>query len=200
LTALGDYNISLTENSTARRVLDNVYDQVVAECLKRGSWNFAMESVKLVADTGVEPNFGDSEIFAKPTDFVRLFALSADENFDHPLLQYVLEQDYIAAPVTPIYMRYVSDDTGMGLELSRWTPDFRRYVELELAARVCFRLTQDKTLADRVDKLRDKARKEALSNDAMDEASAKFKPEGFWNAARRGRNRGDRGRTDKLIG
>lgn len=201
LTALGDYNASTTEGTVARRVLDNVYDQVLAECLKTGSWNFATESVELAADTGVEPNFGDAEVFALPADFVRISEISGDEGFVQPMnkADYTIEQDYIVSAVTPIYMRYVSDDTGLGLDLNRWPPDFRRYVELELADRVCFRLTQDKSVKKEVETERDKARRRALNHDAMDEGT-KHAPMGSWNRARGAGWGGERGRRNKLIG
>lgn len=49
---------TLTERGESRRVLDDVYDDVIEDCLAAGSWNFATETVKLDADTGVAPNFG----------------------------------------------------------------------------------------------------------------------------------------------
>jgi hypothetical protein len=203
LTELGDRSVSTTENTTARRVLDNVYDKVVSECLKVGSWNFAMESVQLDADTGVETNFGDDEVFAMPSDFVRLHEISGDEGFVYPMNKgdYTLEQDYIVAPLTPIYMRYVSNDTGLGLDLGHWPPDFTRYVELELADRVCMRITQDKEIKQMVSQERDRARRRALNTDAMQEGS-RYPPPGSWTQARYGRAGGwaDRGRRNKLIG
>ena len=78
LTELGHRKLSSDtgENVEAGRVLNAHYDRVVRDCLAEASWNFAMESIKAVADTGVEPEFGLKEVFAKPSDWVRTFALS----------------------------------------------------------------------------------------------------------------------------
>jgi hypothetical protein len=88
-------------------------------------------------------------------------------------------------------VRYVSDDTGMGLELTRWTPAFRRYVELELAVRVCARLTQNSSLTAELEKRRDRARRAALNQDAMNEPNPKFPPQGSWNNARSSSHAGE---------
>ena len=62
----------------AGRDLNRHYSRVVNDCLAVGSWNFAMETIKAVADTGVTPNFGFTEVFAKPSDCVRTFGVSQD--------------------------------------------------------------------------------------------------------------------------
>lgn len=195
LAAIGDRKVLTTENTTARRLLDQVYDQVIAECLAAGSWNFAMNTVKVDADTGIEPQFGYKEVFAKPTDFVRTIGISDDEYLSFPLLYYYDDNDQWSADVTPIYVRYVSNDTGLGLDLVSWPALFTRYVELELACRIAPRLTQDRSVVKDVTELRDRARRNALNKDAMDEPNAKFKPPGSWTLSRgtnTGRDRGSR--------
>lgn len=192
---------SLTESGEPRRVLDAVYDRVVGECLAMGSWNFAMETVQLDADTGVTPNFGYSEVFAKPADWVRTHGVSQDEFMTYPMTQYFDDSTYLSADVSPIYVRYVSNDTGMGLDLSKWTQNFTRYVELELAERVCDRLTQNSSKRDEIMKRRDKARRTALNHDAMNEPNPKFPPPGGWTVSRWGSSSsGDRGSRNSLTG
>lgn len=188
------------DTGDAPRALPIVYDQVVEECLAVGSWNFAMETVSAAADTGVEPSFGYTEVFAKPTDWIRTIAVSVDENFNFPLLRYYDDANFWSADTTPLYVRYVSSDTGLGLELTRWPSAFARYAELELSARTCFRITQSAKLTDIIAGRRDKARRRALNEDAMDEAQPKFAPSGSWTMARRGQSgRGDRGRRNNLT-
>lgn len=200
LYELGNRKVLTSESVEARRALDDVYDEVLAECLESGSWNFAMETVQLDADTGVTPNFGYTEVFAKPTDWVRTIGISGDEYFAYPLMQYLDDSNFWSADLTPIYVRYVSDDTGLGLDLTRWPMSFVRYVEMELAFRVCMRLTQDKQLREQLRLDRDKARRKALNKDAMDEPNPKFKPPGSWTESRHGSTRGDRGRRGSLTG
>ena len=183
------------------RVLNQVWSRVVSDCIEAGSWNFAMETIKAAADTGVTPEFGYTEVFAKPSDWVRTIGVSLDENFAYPLLQYYDDATFWSADSTPIYIRYVSNDTGLGFELTRWPAAFTRFVELELASRVAPRLTQSESLRERIDKDRDKARRRALNVDAMNEAQPKFAPSGSWSMSRNGRqSRGDRGNRGSFTG
>lgn len=202
LIELGDERLEDTgENVKAGRELNAVYGQVVQECLSAGSWNFAMETVKAESDTGVTPEFGYTEVFAKPSDWLRTTGVSADEHFNFPLLDYYDDSTFWSADVSPIYIRYVSNDTGLGLDLTRWPATFARFVELELADRVSIALTQNESLRDRVGKLRDKARKRAQNLDALAEPNPKFKPPGSWTQSRGGRTgRGDRGSRGSLTG
>ena len=184
----------------AGRELNRNYTLVVDDCLAAGSWNFAMETIKSVADTGVTPGFGYTEVFAKPSDWVRTIAVSADEDFTAPLLQYYDDANFWSASLSPIYVRYVSDDTGLGYELTRWPSAFRRFVELELADRSCLRINQSETTKERIAKTRDKARKAALNQDAMNQPQPVFPPAGSWTNSRGGTLRGDRGSRGSLTG
>lgn len=202
LVDIGNERISDTgEGIKASNETTAVWDRVVADCLSAGSWNFAMETIKADADTGVTPEFGYSEVFAKPSDWVRTFAASGDEYFSYPLTRYYDDSNFWSADVTPVYFRYVSNSTNLGLDLTRWPAKFTRFVELELAERVCLTLTQNNSLKDEVGKIRDKARREALNIDAMNEAQPRFAPPPSWTQARWGRTgRRDRGPSGNLIG
>ena len=73
---------SLTEGRESRRVLDQYWgaqNKIVSYALERGDWNFALRARKLEADTAVEPQWGWTYAYEKPTDFRRLSALSGDE-------------------------------------------------------------------------------------------------------------------------
>jgi hypothetical protein len=182
--------------------LVRVFDGVVKECLANASWNFAMETIKASADTGVAPNFGYTEVFAKPSDWLRTIAVSQDEYFSFPELHYYDDSNFWSADNSPLYIRYVSDDTGLGYDLTRWPQLFTRYVELELAARVCYKITQSRELLEAVKKDRDKARLHAKNVDAMDEVNPKFPPPSSWTTARQGRTGStrDRGSRGNLTG
>lgn len=195
-----DTLVDTGENVEAGRALNAVWSRVVADCLSLGSWNFAMETIEAAADTGVTPNFGYTEVFAKPVDWVRTIGVSLDERFSAPLTEYYDDANFWSADDTPIYVRYVSNDTGLGLELSRWPAAFTRFVELELAARVCTRLTQSESTRERIMRDRDRARRIAMNQDAMNEAQPKFPPAGSWNLSRGSVSGRERGNRNNLIG
>ena len=201
LREVGDYRLTDTgERVEAARVLVGAYDEVVADCLAETSWNFAMRTVKLDADTGIEPNFGPSEIFAKPSGWIRTFAVSFDDRFQVPVIDYVDDQEYWAAESSPLYFRFTSDDTGTGMDLANWPRAFTRFVELELAHRILPRLSQNKGDKERIRRDLREARREAKNHDAMNEAQPKFSPTSSWTGSRgRGARKRDRGNTGSLI-
>lgn len=204
LVELGSERLSDTGDPVkAGRELTAAWDQVVTECVATGSWNFAMETIKIDADTGVTPAFGFTEVFAKPSDWLRTIGVSLDERFAYPLLHYYDDDSFWSADTTPIYVRYVSNDTGLGLDLSRWPAQFARFVSLELADRVCMALTQNASLKEQIGDRRDKARKRALNTDSMDQPQPVFPPPGSWTTARWGGSGGgrrDRGSRGSLTG
>ena len=127
--------------------------------------------------------------------------VSEDEYFAYPLLHYYDDDNFWSADNTPIYVRYVSNDTGLGYDLQRGGAAFARYVELALAERVCRKLTQSQAIRDDVKRDLKAAKTTALNQDAMNENQPKFKPPGSWTQARWGRSGGrDRGSRGSLIG
>ncbi len=200
LLELGHRSVSDTgEGVESARAIVDVYNQVLSECLAAGSWNFAMETIKIEADTGVTPEFGYTEIFAKPSDWLRTISVSLDEYLSYPLIHYYDDANFWSADTSPLYIRYVSNDTGLGMELNRWPPNFTRYVELQLAERICMRVTQDNQLRDQIRAERDRVRMRALNQDAMNEPQPKYTPPGNWTASRGGR-RLNRGKRNTLTG
>lgn len=186
LRELGNRGIaSLTEDNPARRALDDVYDAVLADCLEAGQWNFAIRTSKFDYDTGTTPAFGYQYVFGKPSDWVRTTALSESEYLEPSLPRYYDDVNYWSADVTPIYARYVSNSTDWGLSLTLWPATFRRYVELELAVRVCEVVTSGSSMKTRLEQDRDKARRNAMNKDAMNEAQPRYFPMGSWNGSRR---------------
>ena len=206
LIAIGERPVDTGAEVESARSLVEVYDRTVEDCLSAGSWNFGTITTVLKGDTGLATSdtglgvYGPRYGFTMPSNYVRTVAISGDEYFSQPLSGYTQENNQIQADTTPIYLKYISSDTGAGLELTSWPRAFTRYVELELAARVCDRLTQSASKTDQVEGRRDKARRTALNHDAMNEQNPKFKPDGSWTQSRSGRSAGrDRGLRSRLT-
>jgi hypothetical protein len=185
LLILGERKLaSLAEAREPRRALDDAYDSAVSYCLERGFWNFAMRAIQADSSASVTPTFGFNYAFAKPSDFVRLHSFGGTETFDPPLMTIVDEPNYWYANVDPLYVRYVSNDTAYGLDLSLWSETFADYVANRLAVKTCKRIT-GKSPDDTMKADEKRALAVAKSKDAMDEPPG-FPPRGSWVNSRLG--------------
>lgn len=193
---------SLTENREPRRLLDTAYDSgAVRTCLEAGLWNFATRAMRLEHNPSLSPDFGFEYGFSKPDDWVRTAVVSYSEFFETPLKahEFADEVGYWWASSTPLYVKYVSDDTDYGGNLAGWSESFSRYVELYLASRVAPKLTKSQTLVAGLKKDMVSLLKGATAKDAQNQGTS-FPPEGGWNRSRRGGGHRERGSRSQLIG
>lgn len=185
LFELGERKLaSLTEDREPRRVLDQLYDRVVAKALEEGQWNFAERTVSLTPDPSVTTQFGYTNAFSKPIDLVRISGISSSEFIDSEPLNYFQDDGlYWYANCDPLYVKYVSNDTNYGLNLGLWPQTFARFVELDLADRACIRITQNENKKAGLTKLLKQAKRDAMNKDAARGPSLQ-PPAGNWVKAR----------------
>jgi hypothetical protein len=177
---------SLSEARSARYHLDDAYDDSLAACLEQGMWNFAMRSVQIDASDSVTPAFGFAYAFTKPDDWVRTYIMSASDRLDPQLLgnQYNDEAGYWYADVDPLYIKYVSNDTTYGGDLSLWPESFTNYVAASLAVTTCPVIRSDAAAKmESLEKKEARAKADARTKDAMNEGPL-FPPAGSWTTAR----------------
>lgn len=188
---------TLSENREPRRLLDAVWaDDAVKLWLEAGQWQFATKSVKIDYDTGVTPSFGYSRAFARPDDYVRTVAISANEYFDPVLTAYRDEAGYIYADLDEIYLAYVSDAADYGRDMSLWPPSFVRFAQADLAAEINPRLTGSTVSTKELMELREKRLSEAQGKDGVNRPT-QFASQGSWVSARVGRARSDNRRSGR---
>ncbi len=202
LFLLGERNLSsLSENRLPRRLLDHLWDNgVIDYCLEQKQWKFATRAVMLEADPSLEQDFGFQYGFVKPTDWLRTVAFASDEYFDSPIERYTDEAGYWFSETDPVYVKYVSNDSQFGGDLSLWPKSFEAYVAAHMAANVCLGLNQAETKKVALEKLADELLRKAASKDAMDGPTGRL-PSGSWTAARGGRGNAEgRGNKRELIG
>ena len=191
---------SLTEAVETRRLLDHVWNnEGVRHCLEAGQWRFAMRTIELDYTSAVAPTFGLKRAFVKPTDWVVTSAVCEDEYFTSPLLQYVDESGYWYADLDVIYVRYVSNDSLYGGDLTKWTAKFGDFAASHFASKIILKITSDEEKRESVMKYRKRMLMEAKNVDAMAEPT-RFPPSGSWSNARRGGSFRDRGNRHRLIG
>ena len=160
--------LSLTENREPRRYMDDEYDDNNLYCLSQGNWNHAMREVELQAETAITPNFGYAYVFAKPNDINHTFQIADNEQYDPLLRGYTDQNNYWYANISPIYVRYISQDPNYGLNLSLWQPTFTEYVAARLAFLCAPRLKQSIDKVQAIEKILRRAKADALSNDAQE--------------------------------
>ena len=185
---------ALTDDDESRYLLDAVYSDVLSYCLAAGSWNFAGRSAAIEKSTAVQPSFGYSYAVEKPSDWVRSVSISGNGDFWSILGagEYVDEGEYWNCNVDPLYVRYISDGTTYGGDLSLWSAAFADYVEWELAFRIAPHLTSmGASELQEMERKRDKALRFARGLDASNQAPDR-KPVGRLVLARTG-NRSNMG-------
>ena len=194
VTKLQVYNLALiqmkastvvtSEENEATRTMDAWWDLVVSGALEAGFWKFAMRSCRIDADADVTPTFGYTKAFNKPDDWVKTYDLSLSEYFDPPHYDWIEESNLFFSDAEPLYLRYVSNSTGYGLDLTRWTSRFTKAVASELAFRA------SPKAAGTSDSFNEKLMKQAVLDmsdaktfEAMREPP-KHLPQGRWNSGR----------------
>lgn len=204
LALLGERSVaSLTEDREPRRLLDEVWTRgngAVRAILEQGLWNFAIRTIKSEYDTDVTPDFGFRRAFSKPTDWVRTAAICSDEYFTRGLTQRECndERGYWFADLDEIYVRYVSDDSTYGSDLSLWPESVMLYAHAYLAREIAPRLKA--ASFEDMEALAKRRLRDARSKDAMNEGAGIPEP-GRWVQARHaGGWRRDGGSRGSLIG
>lgn len=193
---------SLTEDRESRRALDRAWDDgAIDDALEAGQWYFATRSVRITYDPSITPDWGLRRVFAVPEDHIRTIALTQDESFQTPLLEYHEESGFWYANLDTIFVRYISNHADFGGDMSLWPGTFVEYVKGHLAFLVALVITQDKKKLGLAAEYKSKTLRDAKSKNAMADPSTS-PAEGRWTAARRGQSRSwpDRGNRGSLIG
>ena len=193
---------NLTENTKERITLEDAWNidekpnGILYRALEEGLWNFAIVAAELEPDDAIEPEFGYSQAYDLPDDYVRKVMISEDEFFSTPCDYYDNEQGIIYSSANTLYMRYVSSTPG--LEMGNFPGTYARFVAMLLAEQVVGIIKTSKT-AD-VQQMLKKARTNARSKDAM-EQPVEYPRKGRWQRARLNRSsRYDNGKRNQLVG
>lgn len=174
---------SLTEDLPIRYTIDAEYPKVIQFILERGLWKFAMRSVSITEDTDTDGAFGYAYAHNTPDDFVRQYAVSASDTLYPPLEDYIHESNIFWADVTPIYVRYVSNDSGYGNDLTQWPQLFEEAVATELAARIVPLASGSDSKEGDLEKKAAIALRRARTFEAMKEPP-QYAPMGSWRRTR----------------
>lgn len=188
LDMVGETALSaLTENRGPRFLLDRVWARdVVKYCLEQGQWQFATRTVRLDADTSIEPDFGLRYAFERPEDYVRTVAVSGDEYFSEPETRYADEGGYFSADYDMLYVKYVSDDDDYGRNYTLWPQSFFTYVAARMAWEIIPRLVNSRSTRKDMEDIMAKELSSAQGKDGTNRPT-RFPSRGAWAHARHGR-------------
>lgn len=169
----------------------------VNACLEEGEWTFATRTVALSYNPAYTPPFGYRYAFNKPADYLRTAGISADPYFNQPLQLYSDENTYWFCDLTAIYVRYISNDSHFGMDLTKWPESFKQFVAAHFASKIIGKLTHAQDKVQAMEKRRAQLLASARGKDGLNE-EVKYFPAGSWSRARRGRGSGYRlsGRWD----
>jgi hypothetical protein len=186
LRILGQSRLSaLTETGEARRLLDDAWaDDVVRDCLAAGQWTFACRTVMLDPSPSESTEFGFTNVYTKPDDWVRTVALCSDEFLQNQIGAIHIDGANWYTEDNPVYLRYVSDGDTYGRDYSLWTGGFTRFVQASLAEEIAMALTHDDKLLAVAQKAAKEAKLVAENEDAMNQPTRRISA-GVWANARR---------------
>jgi len=188
---------ALTEVVEPRLRCDDFYDDVLVWILEQQFWRSAMRTVQIDLNESLDPAFAYDYGHDLPTDFVRKQVISSDEFLKYPIDEqiggssYLMEGGVIWTNSTPIYMRYVSNDSSYGLDLTAWTDGMAEAFGYELAARVAPFLTGSTEKANELHETALAKAGRAGTFDSLQQTTARIR-EGNWSQTRfRGRGSND---------
>lgn len=130
---------SLTENSVNARACNLCYEHVRDAELRAHSWNFAIKRSQLALDaTG--PDFGPTNSYTLPADFLRLIAPDAEDNLND--LDWLIEgQKILTEDGAPLNIRYIYRVTDPNV----FDALFMESLACRMAVEMCEELTQSNT-------------------------------------------------------
>lgn len=177
LRLLGDARLaSLTEPSSNRYALDDIWTNAVDYMLEQGLWNFSIRTVELSADDDYEPLFGYAYSFRKPDDWVRTNSLCDEPYFTRGYEKFQDEGDFWFADIDTLYIRYVSNDAAYGWNVGAWRQSFAKALEAYMAFESGLPISNDKSNRNDLFNLFKDRLKTAKAKDAVDEAVAYSPP------------------------
>lgn len=189
LRVIGERKIAaLTEAREPRFLLDDIWHGPTypAGPLEEGQWLFATRSSQFDYSPSVEPPFGYTFAFNKPTDWVRTIAMCSDEYFRVPLNEMADEAGFWFASIQTIYVKYISTDPAFGANLALWPSSFAMFAGAWFARQIIPKVKNARVSTEDVEQEMRSRLLKALSRDAMN-GPTKFIPPGSFTAARIGR-------------
>lgn len=179
LRAIGDLRLSsITDDTEARYVLEDAWEDCVKFVFTEGLWNFATKTQLLTADLGQEPIPGFSYTFDKPLYWVRTITISPNSLFTDEAV-YRDEGNKIYANFDQLYIRFISSEKSDDIQIENWPPTFAKLVAACLARNCAERLSGSGNKAEALAADYKEVLASAKNKDALDQSKMVLRP-GSW--------------------
>lgn len=193
LRMLGEHRLtSVSEDTEARYVIEDAWDDAKAYIFTEGLWNFATKTEEITADLGQTPIPGFSFVFDKPISWVRTITVSGTSLFDTEAI-YRDENNRIYANTDLLYIRYISNERAVDDQVENWPPAFAKLMAAHLASVCAGRITGSKADTDGIRLLYKEYLASAKNKDALDQSQIILAPGNWVRAMRGSANTRDRG-------
>ena len=193
LRMLGDNRlVSVTEDTEARYVLEDAWEDVKAYVFTEGLWNFATKTEEITADLGQTPIPGFNYVFDKPLYWLRTITVSGTSLFDTEAI-YRDENRRIYANTDTLYIRFISSERSSDDQIGNWPPAFAKLVSAHLASVCASRITGSRSDSDALRGAYKEYLASAKNKDALDQSQIILAPGNWVRAMRGSANTRDRG-------
>ena len=169
--------VSLTEDTVNGRAVNLAYEILRDAELRAHTWNFSIERASLAADSST-PDWGRSNSFTLPSDFLRLLPPYPEDNSNQTDWQ-IEGRKILTNDSAPLYIRYVKIVT----DPNDMDALFREALSARIAAEICEELTQSNSKKTEMKDDYKLAIREARRVNAIENVSAET-PEDTWISER----------------
>ena len=160
---------SLNDNTKAARALNRAYTPILEDLLSKHNWSFCKKRIELAVSTD-DPLYEYTTAFDKPEDFLRILEVYPK------YIKYQVEGQLILADAQELKCKYIALITDPTL----FTSEFAELFSKKLAAEVCFKVTQNRSLADDLKKEFEKYYRWAASNDSKGSGTSQPEADDIW--------------------
>ncbi len=171
------------------------YELTRRKLLRDHPWNFAIKRAVLAAST-TAPAFGYDKAYPLPADFVRLLTIGDGDNINDEIYPYQVEGGSILTTNlttndTTLQIRYIYDCEAV----SAFDPMFIEVLAYEIALSLAYRVTNNNTNIERLNKMRNDAIMRAQAVDGQERPPIRIER----SASRRARRQGHATNSNRVI-
>lgn len=148
LVKLGVATISdRTDDAPQARVANRTFDELRDDMLRDHPWNWAIKRVSITSST-TDPAWGFDNAYTLPSDYMRLLELYNPSRYDYRIESTSDGKVIVTDLGSPIKIRYVAHVTSV----DQWDVKFREALSARCAAEWAEALTENETLAAKLQK------------------------------------------------